>query len=128
MSFASFLCRFSEGACEKKPRLYHDVGAAVRLAQGEASAVHDVPCLEPVIVKRGPRQDVRQSGLHDMDGKERSLWLKKAKLRMLLGDRKSTKASIRSGLACWFAFIGANCMNVIVSHDHESVVVRRCVS
>ena len=119
--------RFPEGACDKKPRLHHEEGAAARLAQGEASAVHDVPCLEPIAVKRGPRQAVRQSGLRDMNEKDRSLWLEKARLRVLLGDRESTKASIRSSLVCWFAFIGAKCMKFIVSHDHESAVVRRCV-
>eukprot|EP00973_Karenia_brevis_P051808 7197956-Karenia_brevis.AAC.1 len=54
-----------------------------------------------------------------MDPQEKALWIEKARLRALLGDRKSTRASTRSGLACWLAFIGL--LSYFFSFPHDDV-------
>ena len=56
--------------------------------------------------RRGPRGALKEVGLDRLNQEEKMIWLENARLRALLGSSRSSHASLKSGLRCYFGFMG----------------------
>ena len=73
--------------------------------------------------RKGPRGALKELRLADMGECERQCWTQTMRLRALLGDWKSSMASFKSGLRCYFAFLGTRMR--FDAHEHACSFVDR---
>ena len=65
---------------------------------------------------RGPRAALVASGIGKMSRCARDRWLEDARLEALLGNRKATLTSLKSGVKCYISFVGKVCA---ATHVHD---------
>ena len=65
---------------------------------------------------RGPRAALVASGIGKMSRCARDRWLEDARLEALLGNRKATLTSLKSGVKCYISFVGKVCA---ACHVHD---------
>ena len=71
--------------------------------------VTDVPIEIPhstAVRGLGPRAALRRAALEELTVLDRRVWMEEARITCLLGNSAATRKSFRSGVSCYFAFVG----------------------
>ena len=80
--------------------------AAKRLKTGCIEILADRP--RNITAERvGPKAAIERLHLEDLSLQERAVWFENARIDAIVSPCRLSMASVRSGIRCWFTFIGA---------------------
>ena len=85
------------------------VSVAEKLGGGEVSCITVKEPASTIADGVGPIAALRRARLQDMSRANREDWLEGARLDAILGGCRRSLPSVRSGLRCYIAFVGAPC-------------------
>ena len=88
---------------------------ANQLAAGKANELDVARTTRASVTGLGPRAALAKAKLGEMAPECRKCWIEDARLSALLGDNLSTRKSLKSGVCCYVAFVGAtHCLSARV--------------
>ena len=77
--------------------------------------------------RAGPRAALKRLHLEDLSQRERAVWYENARVDAILSPCRLSLPSIRSGIRCWFAFIGMHALCKGLASDLAVLLVTDAV-
>ena len=96
--------------CARSPRKINvvqprTINVSLELNEGKVDGIKK-RCQPPEAAGVGPRKALKRIGLEKMNPVERGVWMAEARLCAIMGSQQYSMDSWKSGMRCYFAFVG----------------------